>query len=279
MTAGGALGMERPVRITDHLMPELDIFARLNEPQLKTFYEPEPGLFLAETAMVAGRALDAGYEPEALLVEDTLLQPAAELIRRCGDIPVYTASAEVLRQVTGYPLTRGVLLAMRRKALPPARELCRDARRIAVLEHVTNPTNVGAVFRSAAALGMDAVLLTEDCSDPLYRRAVRVSVGTVFRVPWTYIPDIGSLRGLGFRCAALALREDALSITDPRLQEEETLALVLGSEGYGLTEETIRTCDYAVRIPMREGVDSLNVAAAAAVAFWELGRTARKGRR
>ena len=271
--------MNHFIPITDLNIPELDIYARLSEVQLLRYHEPAPGLFIAETAKVIGRALDAGYQPVSLLAdEQQLRQPEIrEILCRCGEVPVYTASGEVLRKLNGFPLTRGLLCALQRRPLPQVAELCADARRIAVLEHVTNPTNVGAIFRSAAALGIDAVLLTEDCSDPLYRRAARVSMGTVFQIPWTLIPEADwkqegprLLSGLGFRSAALALREDTLSLEDPRLKQAERLAILLGAEGDGLSEETIARCDYTVCIPMAHGVDSLNVAAASAVAFWEL---------
>lgn len=271
--------MNHFIPITDLNIPELDIYARLSEVQLLRYHEPAPGLFIAETAKVIGRALDAGYQPVSLLAdEQQLRQPESrEILCRCGEIPVYTASSDVLRKLNGFPLTRGLLCALQRRPLPQVAELCADARRIAVLEHVTNPTNVGAIFRSAAALGIDAVLLTEDCSDPLYRRAARVSMGTVFQIPWTLIPEEDwqmegprLLSGLGFRSAALALREDTLSLEDPRLKQAERLAILLGAEGDGLSEETIARCDYTVCIPMAHGVDSLNVAAASAVAFWEL---------
>lgn len=271
--------MNHFIPITDLNIPELDIYARLSEVQLLRYHEPAPGLFIAETAKVIGRALDAGYQPVSLLAdEQQLRQPEIrEILCRCGEVPVYTASSDVLRKLNGFPLTRGLLCAFRRRPLPQVAELCADARRIAVLEHVTNPTNVGAIFRSAAALGIDAVLLTEDCADPLYRRAARVSMGTVFQIPWTLIPETDwqmegprLLSGLGFRSAALALLEDTLSLEDPRLKQAERLAILLGAEGDGLSEETIARCDYTVCIPMAHGVDSLNVAAASAVAFWEL---------
>lgn len=271
--------MNHFIPITDLNIPELDIYARLSEVQLLRYHEPSPGLFIAETAKVIGRALDAGYQPVSLLAdEQQLRQPEIrEILCRCGEVPVYTASGEVLRKLNGFPLTRGLLCALRRRPLPQVAELCADARRIAVLEHVTNPTNVGAIFRSAAALGVDAVLLTEDCADPLYRRAARVSMGTVFQIPWTLIPEADwkqegprLLSGLGFRSAALALREDTLSLEDSRLKHADRLAILLGAEGDGLSEETIARCDYTVCIPMAHGVDSLNVAAASAVAFWEL---------
>lgn len=269
------------IEITDFLAPELDVYARLTEAQLLNRHEPEKALFIAESPRVIERALDAGYEPVSLLVERKHIDgQAKDVIARLGDIPVYTAEFEVLTQLTGYNLTRGALCAMRRPPLPQAEEICAGARRIAVLENVMNPTNVGAIFRSAAALNMDAVLLTPACSNPLYRRAVRVSMGTVFQIPWTFIegeeewPSRGMelLGRLGFKTAAMALRDDTVSIEDPRLHAEERLAIVLGTEGEGLAPETIAKCDYTVRIPMAHGVDSLNVAAASAVAFWELGK-------
>ena len=261
--------------------PQLDLFARLTEAQLRCRKEQEKGIFIAESPKVIERALDAGYEPVALLMERKhITGQGSGIIARCGDaVSVYTADREVLAGLTGYELTRGVLCAMRRPPLPAVETLCALARRVAVLEGIVDPTNVGAAFRSAAALGIDAVLVTPTCCDPLYRRAVRVSMGTVFQVPWTRIgdspeqwphPGLERLRDLGFRTAAQALREDSLSIDDPRLGREEKLAIVLGTEGDGLADHTIAGCDYTVRIPMAHGVDSLNVAAASAVAFWEL---------
>lgn len=274
--------MPEIIEITDFNAPELDVYARLSEAQLLSRHEPEKALFIAESPRVIERALDAGYVPVSLLVEHKHIEgQAKDVIARCGEIPVYTAEFEVLTQLTGYNLTRGALCAMKRQALPSVEEVCKGARRIAVLENVMNPTNVGAIFRSAAALNMDAVLLTPACSNPLYRRAVRVSMGTVFQIPWTFLgeedtqwPDQGMelLHRLGFRTAAMALRDDTVSIEDSRLHAEEKLAIVLGTEGEGLAPETIAQCDYTVRIPMAHGVDSLNVAAASAVAFWELGK-------
>lgn len=270
--------MSTIIPITDFDAPELDIYARLTENQLINRQEPERGLFIAESPKVVERALDAGYQPVSLLLERKHIEGEAKrVIARCGDIPVYTAEFDVLTQLTGFQLTRGVLCAMRRPPLPAAEEICRGARRIAVLENVMNPTNIGAIFRSAAALNMDAVLLTPACSNPLYRRAIRVSMGTVFQVPWTFVdswPDggIAMLRSLGFRTAAMALSSEAVSIDDPGLMAEEKLAIVLGTEGDGLAASTIAGCDYTVCIPMSHGVDSLNVAAASAVAFWQLGR-------
>ena len=262
--------------ITDLSAPELDVYARLSEGQLLHYYEPDTGLFIAESPKVISRALDAGYEPVSLLMEPEHVEgEAREVVSRCGGIPVYTAEARILTELTGFQLTRGVLCAMRRRRLPDAASLCAGARRVAVLENVMNPTNVGAIFRSAAALGMDAVLLTPGCSDPLYRRASRVSMGNVFLIPWTYLPEVEPwpelLRRLGFQTVAMALREDSLLLNDPRLMAAEKLAVVLGTEGDGLSDGTIAACDYTVRIPMTHGVDSLNVAAASAVAFYQLG--------
>ena len=268
------------IEVTDLSMPELEPFTRLTEAQLRNRLEPEKGIFIAESPKVIQRALDAGYEPVSLLMEHRQLTgQGSGVLARCADIPVYTASRELLAELTGYPLTRGVLCAMRRPKLPSVEELCADARRVAVLEGIVDSTNIGAIFRSAAALNMDAVLVTPTCSDPLYRRAVRVSMGTIFQVPWTRIgeepsqwPDAGlrRLRSLGFRTAAMALSDDSVSIEDPRLLAEERLAIVLGTEGDGLAARTIAACDYTVRIPMAHEVDSLNVAAASAGAFWQL---------
>ena len=271
------------IEITDFQAPELDVYARLSENQLLNRCEPEKGMFIAESPRVIERALDAGYRPVSCLVEKRHIEgEAKEIIRRCGEIgnvPVYTAEFDVLTQLTGFKLTRGMLCAMYRTPLPEVQAVCSGASRIAILENVVNPTNVGAIFRSAAALGIDAVLLTYDSSDPLYRRAVRVSMGTVFQIPWTFFekdawPEKGIrlLRELGFRTAAMALRDDSVSIDNPQLLAEEKLAVILGTEGDGLASSTIADCDYTVRIPMSHGVDSLNVAAASAVAFWELGR-------
>ena len=273
--------MSRVIRITDFHAPELDVYARLREIQLLNRHEPEKGIFIAESPRVIERALDAGCMPLSFLAEERYLEKEAkELLAEYKEIPVYTADMEVLVQITGYKLTRGMLCAMRRPAQRTAEEVCTDARRIAVLENVVNPTNVGAVFRSAAALNMDAVLLTPDCSDPLYRRSIRVSMGTVFQIPWAYLDgrDVCPRKGmellnkLGFRTVAMALTEDSVSIDDPQLLSEEKLAVILGTEGDGLAESTISDCDYRVRIPMAHGVDSLNVAAASAVAFWVLGK-------
>lgn len=263
------------MEITDLTSPELDIYARLNETQLRHLYEPKPGIFIAESPRVIGRALDAGCVPISCLCERRHIEGAAEdILSRCGEIPVYTAEYEVLTKLTGFALTRGMLCAMYRPKLPTVQEVCQNAHRIAVLEDIVNPTNIGAIFRSAAALQMDAVLLTPACSDPLYRRAIRVSMGTVFQIPWTYLDQDGldSIRKMGFKTAAMALRDDSVSIDDPALEKEEKLAIVLGTEGDGLASSTIEGCDYTVRIPMACGVDSLNVAAASAVAFWQLRR-------
>ena len=265
--------MANIIEITDFSARELDVYARLTENQLVNRAHPKEGLFIAESPKVIERALDADCVPVSLLLERKHIEgEARQIVARCGDIPVYTAELSVLTQLTGFPLTRGALCAMRRPEMRSIEEACGNARRVAVLENVVNPTNVGAIFRSAAALGVDAVLLTPMCSDPLYRRALRVSMGTVFQVPWTYVDDVWQerLRTLGFRTAAMALRDNSLSIDDARLKTAERLAIVLGTEGDGLLDGTIASCDYTVRIPMRCGVDSLNVAAASAVAFWEL---------
>ncbi len=273
--------MPNIIEITDFLVPELDIYARLSEGQLLNRHEPEKGIFIAESPKVIERALDAGCTPLSLLLERKHIETqAGDIIKRCGDIPIYTAEFDVLTQLTGFKLTRGVLCAMRRPPLPDIRSVCANARRIAILENVMNPTNIGAIFRSAAALNIDAVLLTPDCSNPLYRRAIRVSMGTVFQIPWTYIgtesgswPQDGMtlLKELGFKTAAMALSDEAVSIDHPQLMAEDKLAIILGSEGDGLTTSTLADCDYTVCIPMSHGVDSLNVAAASAVAFWQLG--------
>ena len=266
--------MPNIIEITDFSDPALDIYARKTENQLLNREHPEEGIFIAESPKVVQRALDAGYEAVSVLVERRHIDgEAREILAQMGDVPIYTAPFEVLTLLTGFQLTRGVLCAMRRKPLPALEETLAGATRIAVLENVMNPTNVGAIFRSAAALGMDAVLLTPGSSNPLYRRAIRVSMGTVFQVPWTFAPDNWQeeLKRHGFATAALALREDTLSIRDERLAEAEKLALVLGTEGDGLADGTITACDYTVKIPMTHGVDSLNVAAASAVAFFQLG--------
>lgn len=259
--------------ITSFDDPRIDPFARLTEAQLMNRFDPDNAMFIAESPKVIMRALDGGCTPVSILVERKRMGgEAAEAIARCGDIPIYTGETELLANITGYKLTRGLLCAMRRPKLPTAEEVLKNARRIAVLEEVMNPTNLGAIFRSAAALGMDAVLLTPACSDPLYRRSARVSMGTVFQVPWTFLPQdwLGFLKEQGFKTAAMALRDDSVSIDDPGLQSEQKLAIILGTEGNGLKSTTIDGSDYTVKIPMYHGVDSLNVAAASAVAFWEL---------
>lgn len=306
--------MAQMIEITDFDAPELDVYARLTENQLINRHEPEKGMFIAESPKVIERALDAGYMPVSILTEKRHIEGEGQkILARCGEIPVYTAEFDVLTKLTGFQLTRGMLCAMYRQPLPSVQSVCKGAKRIAVLENVVNPTNVGAIFRSAAALGMDAVLLTTGCSNPLYRRAIRVSMGTVFQVPWTYLgeetkpetvrnpdseeekesgtgiernsepeekADSGNwqkqLHELGFHTVAMALKEDSLSIDDPKLMKEDKLAIVLGTEGDGLAPETIAACDDTVCIPMAHGVDSLNVAAASAVAFWQLGRQAHK---
>lgn len=271
--------MSNIINITDFSAPELDFYARFSEKQLLHCYEPDTGLFIAESPKVIERALNAGHRPLSFLVEDRhVATQARALIERCGDIPVYTAPFDVLTQLTGFELTRGMLAVMRRKALPSVVDICRNTRRVAVLENVMNPTNIGAIFRSAAALGMDAVLLTKGCSDPLYRRAARVSMGTVFQIPWTFAEDDWQeqLKELGFKTAAMALCDDTVDIDEPRLMAEQKLAVVMGTEGDGLAKETIAACDYTVKIPMSHGVDSLNVAAASAVAFWQLGKCNNK---
>ena len=268
--------------------PDLEIFSKLSEPELYHYREPDRSLFIAESPNVIDRALDAGYQPVSMLLDTKeITKNAAHIIERIGKlpgetIPVFTASEDVLRKLTGFPLTRGCLCAMERRELPSVQETIKDASRIAILEEVVNPTNVGAIFRSAAALGMDAVLLTHGCSDPLYRRAIRVSMGTVFQIPWTFLgnrrepgwpqPGLDLLHRLGFKTAAMALKKESVSISDPSLLREPKLAIVLGTEGEGLASETIADCDYTVMIPMYHGVDSLNVAAASAVAFWQLGK-------
>ena len=259
--------------VTDFSDPQLDIYARLTEVQLLNRREPDKGIFIAESPKVIERALNAGCVPISFLMETRHVEnQAKQLIARCGDIPVFTAELDVLTQLTGFKLTRGMLCAMYRPKLPTVEDICKNARRVAVLEDVMNPTNVGAIFRSAAALGIDAVMLTSASSDPLYRRSIRVSMGTVFQVPWTYLGEggISDLRRLGFKTAAMALKSDSLPIYDPRLAKIDKLAIVLGTEGDGLAAGTIADCDYTVLIPMSHGVDSLNVAAASAVAFYQL---------
>ena len=274
--------MPNIIEITDFHAPELDPYARLTQNQLRNRLEPEKGIFIAESPKVIDRALDAGYKPVSLLMErKQITGPAAGILSRCGDAPVYTADREMLAELTGFELTRGVLCAFRRPAPRPVEELCKNARRVAVLEGIVDSTNVGAIFRSAAALNMDAVLINPSCCDPLCRRAVRVSMGTVFQVPWGQLgetpadwPEKGMdiLHSLGFKTAAMALSDRSVSIDDEQLAKEPKLAIVLGTEGDGLATGTIASCDYTVKIPMSHGVDSLNVAAASAVAFWQLGR-------
>ena len=274
--------MPNIIEITDFHAPELDPYARLTQHQLRNRLEPEKGIFIAESPKVIDRALDAGYKPVSLLMErKQITGPAAGILSRCGDAPVYTADREMLAELTGFELTRGVLCAFRRPAPRPVEELCKNARRVAVLEGIVDSTNVGAIFRSAAALNMDAVLINPSCCDPLCRRAVRVSMGTVFQVPWGQLgetpadwPEKGMdiLHSLGFKTAAMALSDRSVSIDDEQLAKEPKLAIVLGTEGDGLAAGTIASCDYMVKIPMSHGVDSLNVAAASAVAFWQLGR-------
>lgn len=275
--------MSNIIEITDFSAPELDIYARLTEGQLLHCYEPKQGLFIAESPKVIERALDAGCVPVSLLLERKHITGEAQgIVECCGDIPVYTADFELLTRLTGFQLTRGALCAMYRPSLPSVESVCDGARRIAILENVMNPTNIGAIFRSAAALNIDAVLLASACSDPLYRRAIRVSMGTVFQIPWTYLggkghevsewpqPGMQLLKNMGFKTAAMALNDNSISIDDPQLMAEKKLAIVLGTEGDGLASATIADCDYTVKIPMTHGVDSLNVAAASAVAFWQL---------
>ena len=274
--------MPNIIEITDFHAPELDPYARLTQNQLRNRLEPEKGIFIAESPKVIDRALDAGYKPVSLLMErKQITGPAAGILSRCGDAPVYTADREMLAELTGFELTRGVLCAFRRPAPRPVEELCKNARRVAVLEGIVDSTNVGAIFRSAAALNMDAVLINPSCCDPLCRRAVRVSMGTVFQVPWGQLgetpadwPEKGMdiLHSLGFKTAAMALSDRSVSIDDEQLAKEPKLAIVLGTEGDGLAADTIASCDYTVKIPMSHGVDSLNVAAASAVAFWQLSK-------
>lgn len=275
--------MAKIIEITDLNITELDVYARLSEVQLLRYNEPDTGLFICESPKVILRALDAGYQPLSFLVErKELKNEVLPIIEQFEEVPVYTADAQLLSQLTGFHLTRGMLCVMKRMPLPPADEILKNARRIAVLEDVVNPTNLGAIFRSAAALHMDAVLLTPACSDPLYRRAARVSMGTVFQAPWTFFEEgpsddysksyIHKLHSLGFKTVAFALRDDSIAIDSQRLAQEERLAVILGTEGEGLKDSTLRFCDYTVKIPMSHNVDSLNVAAASAIAFWELGK-------
>ena len=274
--------MSRVIEITDFFAPELDVFVRLTGAQLRSKLEPERGIFIAESPTVIEVALNSGYEPISILTEKRLINGAVgKIIERCPGIPVYCAERELLAKITGFELTRGALCAMKRPNLPTVDEVLQDAKRVAVLEGVTDATNIGALFRSAAALNMDAVLITPTCCDPLCRRALRVSMGTVCQVPYTRIgesmsdwphPGIDLLKSLGFKTAAMALTDDSVSIDEPALANEERLAIILGTEGDGLSKTTIADCDYTVKIPMSHGVDSLNVAAAGAVAFWQLGK-------
>lgn len=266
--------MNKIIEITDFLAPELDVYARLTEAQLLNKEFPEKGLFIAESPKVIERALDAGYEPVSCLMEKKHIDgEGKDILGRIKDVPVFCAEFDILTQLTGFKLTRGMLCAMKRKPLPDVKEICKDKKRIVILDRVMNPTNVGAIIRSAAALGMDAVILTQGCSDPLYRRAARVSMGTVFQIEWTILPDnsLEAIKALGFKTVAMALKDNTLSINDPRLTAEDKLAVIMGTEGDGLSDNTIADCDYTVKIPMYHGVDSLNVAAASAVAFYQLG--------
>lgn len=268
--------MQQSFEITDFSVPEMDIYLRLSESQLLHYFEPDCGMFIAESPKVIARALDAGYQPLSFLCAKDAQHPdTAAVLRRCTDATIYTATSEQLSKITGFQFSSGLLCAMQRNPLPDIKKICQNAARIAVLEDVVNPRNIGAIFRNAAALGMDAVLLTSACTDPLYRRAARVSMGTVFQVPWTYFPKhtpyIETLKSIGFTTVAMALRNDTRNITDQSLKSAEKLAVILGTEGEGLRNESIAACDATVRIPMTHGVDSLNVAAASAVAFWELG--------
>ena len=269
--------MPNIIEITDLQNPLLDPYARLTENQLRSRRNPDKGIFIAESKTVVSLALDAGYTPLSMLMErGQLLGGAKDLADRCGDIPIYTADNGILEQLTGFSLSRGVLAVMRRPVLPTVEEVCRNARRLAVLENIMDAANVGAIIRSAAALGMDAVLVTPRCSDPLLRRAARVSMGTVFQIPWSFLPTnenyVSVLQEYGFKTAAMALTDNSVSIDNERVAKEERLAIILGTEGEGLKQSTIDSSDYTVKIPMSHGVDSLNVAAASAVAFWQLGR-------
>lgn len=267
--------MSNIIEITDFAAPELDVYARLTEAQLRSRKDAQRAIFIAESPKVIGYALDAGCQPISMLMERRQIDgPARAIVERCPHIPVYTADDALLARLTGFALTRGVLCAMRRPILPDAADLIARARRVAVLDGINDPSNVGAIFRCAAALGMDAVLVASNCCDPLYRRSVRVSMGTLFQILWTQIDAADwpcRLREMGFATAAMALSEHSVSIDDPILNREPRLAIALGSEGNGLPAKTINACDFTVRIPMSHGVDSLNVAAAAALAFWQLG--------
>lgn len=270
--------MSNIVEITDFLAPELDVYARMTEVQLLNREYPEKGLFIAESPKVIERALDAGYQPVSCLIEKRHIEGEGKhILDRIEGVPVYCAEFDVLTQLTGFKLTRGMLCAMKRKPLPSVKEICENKNRIVILDKVMNPTNVGAIIRSAAALGMDAILLTPGCSDPLYRRAARVSMGTVFQIEWTFLQSdsLDEIKSLGFKTVAMALKDNSLSINDPRLTDEKKLAIIMGTEGDGLSDETISDCDFTVKIPMYHGVDSLNVAAASAVAFYQLGNNQR----
>ena len=267
--------MNKIIEIKDFNAPELDVYARLSEVQLLNREFPEKGLFIAESPKVIERALDAGYEPVSCLMEKRHIEGEGRpILERIGDVPVFCAEFDVLTQLTGFKLTRGMLCAMKRKPLPDVKKLCENKSRIVVLDRVMNPTNVGAIIRSAAALGMDAVLLTPGCSAPLYRRAARVSMGTVFQIDWTFLTDdsLDEIKALGYKTVAMALKDNSLSVDDPRLTAEKKLAVIMGTEGDGLSDNTIADCDFTVKIPMYHGVDSLNVAAASAVAFYQLGK-------
>lgn len=270
--------MSNIIRINDLNANGLDIYSKFSEVQLLRYYEPKPGIFICESPKVIERALNAGYEPLSFLMEEKHIDTEGkDILAQCENVPVYTSSFEILTQLTGFGLTRGMLCAMRRNPLPSIEKVCENAHRIAILDNINNPTNIGAIFRSAAAMDIDAVLLTPNCSDPLYRRSARVSMGCVFQIPWTFINAdacsrnyVNYLRELGFKTAALALTDDSVSIDDSSLMKEEKLSIILGNEGNGLSPDTISQCDYTVKIPMKNGVDSLNVAAASAVAFWQL---------
>ena len=273
------MDLERIIEVSDLSDPELGIYRENSENRLFRINEPDPGIFIAESIKVAMRALDAGYEPVSLLTEKNMFEKEgsalAERVLAVSDSRVYVAGEDTLKKITGYNLTGGILCAMRRKELATAKQVCAGARRVAVLENVTNPTNVGAIVRSAAALGMDAVLFTKGCADPLYRRAIRVSMGNIFLIPWTFLPEgveLECLENLGFKTVAMALRNDTRDIDDRDLKDADRLAILLGSEGEGLLPETIQRCDFCVKIPMYHNADSLNVAAAAAVAFWEFSK-------
>ncbi len=266
--------MSNIIEITDFLAPELDVYARLSEVQLLNREFPEKGMFIAESPKVIERALDAGYEPVSCLMEKRHIEgEGKQILAKIKDVPIFCAEFDVLTQLTGFKLTRGMLCAMKRKPLLKVKEICKNKSRIVILDKVMNPTNVGAIIRSAAALGMDAVILTAGCSDPLYRRAARVSMGTVFQIDWTFLNDdcLDEIKDLGFKTVAMALKDNSLSINDPLLMNENKLAIIMGTEGDGLSDKTISDCDFTVKIPMYHGVDSLNVAAASAVAFYQLG--------